>query len=223
MELRHPENANRARFLWPLAAIGLVVVALLVAGGAQAGSGPTASEQRLARSQDRSAALATANEKLSARHKRQSRQVDRLTARLERKARAAERLKARVERAKRASAADDQRLAEVRDAAGEPLSLTGDACEQNVALAASHGLRLPDGWAIHCVGPGLDWEGGSHWGVTCPYDDCPEGAGPYVSISNPTYYVVAHELCHANFGNDELMADACAAEHGASLETSPYG
>jgi len=34
--------------------------------------------------------------------------------------------------------------------------------------------------------------------------------------------VVAHELCHANFGNDELMADSCAAEHGASLETSPY-
>ena len=39
---------------------------------------------------------------------------------------------------------------------------------------------------------------------------------------DPSYYVVAHELCHANFGNDELMADSCAAEHGASLETSPY-
>ena len=76
---------------------------------------------------------------------------------------------------------------------------------------------------MYCVGPGLDWEGGSHWGVTCPYADCPEGSGPYVSISNPTYYVVAHELCHANFGNDELMADACAAERGASLESSPYG
>ena len=67
------------------------------------------------------------------------------------------------------------------------------------------------------VGPGLDWSGNSHWGVTCPYDSCPEGAGPYVSISNPTYYVVAHELCHANNGNDELAADACAADHGLLL------
>ena len=89
-------------------------------------------------------------------------------------------------------------------------------------IAAKQGLTLPDGWKIYCVGPGLDWDGNSHWGVTCPYADCPEGAGPYVSISNPTYYVVAHELCHANFGNDELMADACAAKHGASLDTSPY-
>ena len=124
----------------------------------------------------------------------------------------------------KAEAAPDagQALPEVRNAAGDPLALTGDACEANVGLAASKGLRLPDGWEIHCVGPGLDWEGGSHWGVTCPYEECPEGDGPYVSISNPSYYVVAHELCHANFGNDELMADSCAAEHGASLETSPY-
>jgi hypothetical protein len=112
-------------------------------------------------------------------------------------------------------------LPEVSNAAGEPLDVTG-ACEENLAIAAKQGLRLPDGWDIQCVGPGLDWSGNSHWGVTCPYDSCPEGAGPYVSISNPTYYVIAHELCHANFGNDELMADACAAEHGASLETSPY-
>ncbi len=91
-----------------------------------------------------------------------------------------------------------------------------------MAIAAKQGLLLPDGWELHCVGPGLDWNGGSHWGVTCRYDECPEGAGPYISISNPTYYVVAHELCHANFGDDELMADECAAEHGASLETSPY-
>lgn len=117
---------------------------------------------------------------------------------------------------------EHEALGQVRNAAGEPLELSDDACEANVRLAASKGLRLPDGWAIHCVGPGLDWEGGSHWGVTCPYSECPEGKGPYVSISNPTYYVVAHELCHANFGNDELMADSCAAEHGASLETSPY-
>lgn len=110
----------------------------------------------------------------------------------------------------------------VRNAAGEPLSTTGQACEDNLARAARNGLLLPDGWAIHCVGPGLDRDGNSHWGVTCPYDSCPEGAGPYVSISNPNYYVIAHELCHANYGNDELMADACAAEHGASLETSPY-
>lgn len=127
----------------------------------------------------------------------------------------------RAERRARAAAREQKPLGQVENAAGEPLDVT-DACEENVRIAAKQGLTLPDGWAIHCVGPGLDWEGGSHWGVTCPYTDCPEGAGPYVSISNPTYYVVAHELCHANFGNDELMADSCAAEHGATLETSPY-
>lgn len=113
-------------------------------------------------------------------------------------------------------------LPEVANEAGEPLRVTDAACEQNLALAAEQGLRLPGDWKLYCVGPGLDWEGGSHWGVTCPYAECPEGAGPYVSISNPTYYVVAHELCHANFGNDELMADRCAAERGASLAESPY-
>jgi hypothetical protein len=113
-------------------------------------------------------------------------------------------------------------LGEVTNSAGEPLDVSDGACVENLALAAKHGLTLPDGWDIRCVGPGLDWSGNSHWGVTCPYDSCPEGAGPYVSISNPTYYVVAHELCHANFGNDELMADSCAADHGASLAESPY-
>jgi hypothetical protein len=113
-------------------------------------------------------------------------------------------------------------LAEVENAAGEPIKTSSEACEQNLALAAKRGLTLPDGWAMHCVGPGSDWDGNSHWGVTCPYDSCPEGAGPYVSVSNPTYYVISHELCHANFGNDELMADKCAAEHGASLAESPY-
>jgi hypothetical protein len=113
------------------------------------------------------------------------------------------------------------KLPEVANAAGEPLDVSAE-CEDNLALAAKHGLTLPDGWAIHCVGPGSDWNGNSHWGVTCPYDSCPEGAGPYVSISNPTYYVVAHELCHANNGTDELAADACAAAHGASLAESPY-
>jgi hypothetical protein len=112
-------------------------------------------------------------------------------------------------------------LGEVTNVNGEPLDVTAD-CEDSLALAAKRGLTLPDGWKIYCTGPGLDWDGNTHWGVTCPYASCPEGAGPYVSISNPTYYVVAHELCHANFGNDELMADACAAKHGASLETSPY-
>ena len=116
----------------------------------------------------------------------------------------------------------DHQAAEAVNAAGEPLDVTDDACRSNLEIAAKHGLLLPDGWKLYCVGPGLDWNGTSHWGVTCPYDDCPEGAGPYVSISNPTYYVVAHELCHANFGNDELMADRCAAEHGASLAESPY-
>lgn len=130
-------------------------------------------------------------------------------------------LAARSGRARHAPAEDAKTLPEVRED-GESLSLTDAACRRNVGRAASRGLRLPDSWEIHCVGPGLDWEGGSHWGVTCPYEDCPEGNGPYVSISNPTYYVVAHELCHANFGNDELRADACAAEHGASLESSPY-
>ncbi len=136
-------------------------------------------------------------------------------------ARAQAREQARERRARKAAAREQQALGQVENAAGEPLAVT-DACEENVRIAAKQGLTLPDGWSIHCVGPGLDWEGGSHWGVTCPYTDCPEGAGPYVSISNPTYYVVAHELCHANFGNDELMADSCAAEHGATLETSPY-
>ena len=112
-------------------------------------------------------------------------------------------------------------VSEVHNAAGEPLDATAD-CRESLAIAARRGLLLPDGWKLYCVGPGLDWEGGTHWGVTCPYEDCPEGAGPYVSISNPTYYVVAHELCHANFGNDELMADECAAKHGASLTESPY-
>jgi hypothetical protein len=136
---------------------------------------------------------------------------DRLTAR-----------QVRAEKAGSVRAEKEKELAEVRNSAGERLDVTDDACRGNLALAASRGLRLPDGWKLYCVGPGLDWNGASHWGVTCPYDDCPEGSGPYVSISNPTYYVVAHELCHANFGNDELMADECAAEHGASLATSPY-
>ena len=113
-------------------------------------------------------------------------------------------------------------LSRVRNAAGETVSIEDATCAANMAIAAKQGLRLPDGWELHCVGPGLDWSGGSHWGVTCRYDECPEGVGPYISISNPTYYVVAHELCHANFGDDELMADRCAADHGASLETSPY-
>lgn len=125
------------------------------------------------------------------------------------------------QRKQRVRKVEKKPLGQVENAAGEPLDVT-DACEENLAIAAKQGLTLPDGWKIHCVGPGLDWNGGSHWGVTCPYTECPEGAGPYVSISNPTYYVVAHELCHANFGNDELMADSCAAKHGASLETSPY-
>ena len=125
------------------------------------------------------------------------------------------------EQPKRDKVAEEPKLPQVANAAGEPLAVTDD-CEENVAIAAKQGLTLPDGWGIKCVGPGLDWSGNTHWGVTCPYESCPEGAGPYISISNPNYYVVAHELCHANFGTDELAADACAAERGASLETSPY-
>ena len=121
----------------------------------------------------------------------------------------------------KANGDEGKQLPQVSNAAGEPLEVSAE-CEENLAIAAKRGLTLPEGWGIKCVGPGLDWSGNSHWGVTCPYDSCPEGAGPYVSISNPNYYVVTHELCHANFGNDELMADQCAAEHGASLETSPY-
>ena len=116
----------------------------------------------------------------------------------------------------------DPALGEVTNSAGEPLDVSDGACKENLALAAKRGLTLPANYDIRCVGPGLDWNGNSHWGVTCPYDSCPEGAGPYVSISNPTYYVVSHELCHANYGTDELMADRCAAEHGASLAESPY-
>jgi hypothetical protein len=120
-----------------------------------------------------------------------------------------------------------RRLARIRDAAGQRLPLTDNACSINLTLAATRGLTLPAEFELHCPGPGRDWSGASHWGVTCPYADCPEGAGPYVSISNPTYYVVAHELCHAIFGYSgspagELHADACAAQHGASLDSSPY-
>jgi hypothetical protein len=128
----------------------------------------------------------------------------------------------REAKAKEAQAQESDDLGEVENAAGEPIDTSSAECEENLALAAKRGLTLPDGWAMHCVGPGSDWDGNSHWGVTCPYDSCPEGAGPYVSVSNPTYYVISHELCHANFGNDELMADKCAAEHGASLAESPY-
>jgi hypothetical protein len=128
---------------------------------------------------------------------------------------------ARVEQPIRSSSRE-RSLGAVRKKDESPPPSAKSPCEQNVQLAASKGLRLPDGWDLNCVGPGLDWEGGTHWGVTCRYAECPEGQGPYVSISNPTYYVVAHELCHANFGDDERMADACAAEHGASLATSPY-
>ena len=136
---------------------------------------------------------------------------------------ASQHAKERKAKAKAKAKADSgSGLPEVENAAGEPIETSSQACEENLALAAKQGLMLPDGWAMHCVGPGSDWSGNSHWGVTCPYDSCPEGAGPYVSISNPTYYVISHELCHANFGNDELMADECAAEHGASLAESPY-
>ncbi len=114
-----------------------------------------------------------------------------------------------------------EQTSRAQSAKPEPAS-SKPPCERNVRIAASKGLRLPKGWELHCVGPGLDWEGGTHWGVTCRYDACPEGQGPYISISNPTYYVIAHELCHANFGDDEGMADSCAAKHGASLAASPY-
>jgi hypothetical protein len=125
-----------------------------------------------------------------------------------------------------ASAKRARTLERIRAVAGQQLPLTDDPCGVNLALAAARGLRAPDEFAIHCPGPALDWSGDSHWGVTCPYASCPEGPGPYVSISNPTYYVVAHELCHAAFGygggREEALADACAAAHGASLATSPY-
>jgi hypothetical protein len=137
------------------------------------------------------------------------------------------RLRRRLDRATRLAARRDRLLRRIRGAAGGKLPLTDDSCSVSLALAAVRGLRVPDEYALHCPGPGLDWNGASHWGVTCPYSECPEGAGPYISISSPTYYVVAHELCHAVFGygaspEDEASADACAAEHGASLATSPY-
>ena len=206
MEAHRLSAATRVRLAWPIALLGFALIAFVVLTG-PAQAGPPASGGDRADSSQASlvppgASLVRAATKLAA-------SVDRPAPRIS------------VGEAK-AEAPTGQALPEVRNSAGEPLELTDDACEANVGLAASKGLRLPAGWEIHCVGPGLDWEGGSHWGVTCPYRECPEGAGPYVSISNPSYYVVAHELCHANFGNDELMADSCAAEHGASLETSPY-
>lgn len=132
-----------------------------------------------------------------------------------------EQARERAEKQGRA-AARERSLAQARPEAGAAEPSADDPCARNMEIAASKGLRLPEGWELHCPGPGLDWEGGTHWGVTCRYADCPEGPGPYISISNPAYYVVAHELCHANFGDDEAMADSCAAEHGASLAMSPY-
>ncbi len=191
--------ATPLRLAWSIALLGLALIAFVVlTGPAQAGLPATDGDHAVSSQ----ASLVRAATKLAA-------SVDRPAPRIS------------VGEAK-AEAPAEQALPEVRNSAGETLELTDDACQANVGIAASKGLRLPAGWKIHCVGPGLDWEGGSHWGVTCPYRECPEGEGPYVSISNPSYYVVAHELCHANFGNDELMADTCAAEHGASLETSPY-
>lgn len=186
---------RRIPALWPLLAVAFAIVALSLPAG-RAAAGPGAGSVTGASAHARGAAGELA---LPAREPRP-----------------------RISIGKAEATPGRQALGQVRNAAGEPLKLSDDACEANVRIAASKGLRLPDGWAINCIGPGLDWEGGSHWGVTCPYSECPEGEGPYVSISNPTYYVVAHELCHANFGNDELMADSCAAERGASLETSPY-
>jgi hypothetical protein len=144
--------------------------------------------------------------------------------------RARDRLRSRADRAdalRRRLERSSRLLGRIRAAAGQDLPLTDDACSLNLAVAAARGLELPGEFALHCPGPGLDWNGASHWGVTCPYSDCPEGSGPYISISNPTYYVVAHELCHAIFGytgsrDDELRADACAQAHGASLAASPY-
>lgn len=201
MEALRETIARHARLLSVFASVWLAVIALVMLGD-RAEAGPYSEVVEVA-----------PVIRIATQLERHSDRVEQLSERLRAEA-AAERAERREARA--------ERLAEVRNAAGEPLELSGDACEENVALAAEKGLELPDGWAINCVGPGLDWNGGSHWGVTCPYDECPEGAGPYVSISNPTYYVVAHELCHANFGNDELMADRCAAEHGASLAESPY-
>lgn len=207
----------RGRLTCSLIAVGLALIAMtmLIARGQ---AGPTLA---YASSASESAAASTpllAGSDLRASAQRAAAQRIAADQRAERRAEKRKAAKREAAKAAKRKAA----LAEVSNAAGEPLNITGEACEDNLALAAKHGLLLPDGWAIHCVGPGLDWDGNSHWGVTCPYDSCPEGAGPYVSISNPTYYVVAHELCHANYGNDELMADSCAAEHGASLDTSPY-
>jgi hypothetical protein len=152
--------------------------------------------------------------------------LKRARTKIERARTDARQIQAKLERTSRQSARQARRLGKIRDAAGGQLPLTDDPCAVNLTLAASRGLRVPGAYSMHCPGPGLDWNGASHWGVTCPYIECPEGKGPYISISNPTYYVVAHELCHAVFGYgggaEEALADSCAAEHGASLATSPY-
>ncbi|NBB93546.1 MAG: hypothetical protein GVY32_10310 [Gammaproteobacteria bacterium] len=101
-------------------------------------------------------------------------------------------------------------------------------------------------WRKLCDGEGLrSVEESSHWGITCPYRQCPEGDGPYISINHDRiysglwpeswlhgryYYVMAHEMAHAighYYGDprwaDDHWADAVARAFGAPVcAHSPY-
>lgn len=101
-------------------------------------------------------------------------------------------------------------------------------------------------WRKLCDGQGLrSLEESRHWGITCPYQSCPEGQGPYISINHDRiysgkwpepwlhgryYYVMAHEMAHAighYYGDprwaDDHWADAVAHAFGAEVcEHSPY-
>lgn len=202
----------------------LVIALILLAVGAV--SARLAVENRLLRDRAARAGDITAElrEEIETGRIQRAQLIERLRAQRQRRARAQARLDQMQKRLTRSKTKLD-RLAGLF--AGQ-LPLTGEGpCAENILKAASRGLSLPSGWDLRCPGPGLDWDGRSHWGVTCPYDRCPEGVGPYLSISNPTYYVVTHELCHAAFGYGvgagELQADRCAARYGADLSTSPYG
>ena len=243
--LRDPSQAIPPRQLLALLVPALVLLGALVlwldtgAGGAQT----SADQQALAAMENenedlrhRLGSLQRANDDLQGRSHRQARSITALESRrdelIERKTRLSKRAAERLRR--RRQAYDDlaARYESLTGSApGDPAAIgqtdaSVDPCRVNLARAAAAGLEAPAGWDVRCPGPGLDWQGGTHWGVTCPYDECPEGAGPYVSISNPTYYVVAHELCHAAFGygvgSGEIAADNCAAEHGADISASPY-
>lgn len=121
-------------------------------------------------------------------------------------------------------------IGEPSDVLSNEAAVISPECDQYFSSAARAGLPIPLGWNVLCPSGAIDEQGRSHWGITCFGGACPEGQGPYVSINlnrigdNQAIrdYVVRHELCHAHGQRNELAADQCAAEHGASLRYSPY-